>query len=236
MRSLILITIIVVSVTSAQADVLRTAAGAGYKKIVEQWATLYEETTGNKAERIYGNMGQVTAQVKQGGGICLVVGDKSYLSKAALPISSFVYLGQGRPVLVTRKGLILSSVADLAKPEFARISAPDYQKAIYGRAAHQILSQQQYKGILSKVMAVGTVPRSGAYAISGEVDAAFVNMSFALANKDKFGTILELTEGFESIEIVAGIINGCEAEAEVDAFISLLDSDVMKSKRIAAGL
>ncbi len=236
MRFLVLFFFIMVSVTSAQAAVLRTASGAGYKKIVEQWATLYEQTTGHKAERIYGNMGQISAQVKQGGGICLVVGDKSYLSRAALPIQSFVLLGQGRPVLVSRKGLTLSSVADLAKPEFARISAPDYQKAIYGRAAHQILSQKQYLGILDKVMPVGTVPRSGAYAISGEVDAAFVNMSFAMANKDKFGSMLELTAGFEAIEIVAGIIKGCETQAEVGEFVSLLSSDSMQANRVAAGL
>ncbi len=236
MRFLVLILIISTSVTSAQADVLRTAAGAGYKKIVEQWATLYEETTGNKAERIYGNMGQVTAQVKQGGGICLVVGDKSYLSRADLPIVSFVHLGQGRPVLVTRKGLMVSSVADLEKPEYARISAPDYEKAIYGRAAYQVLRLKQYQGIADKVIAVGTVPRSGAYAITGEVDAAFVNMSFALANQDKFGSMCELTEGFAPIEIVAGIISGCEEQAEVNVFVSLFNSDSMQAQRIAAGL
>ena len=236
MRVLLLVVLILFSVGSVQAGVLRTASGAGYKKIVEQWATLYEETTGAQAERIYGNMGQISAQVKQGGGICLVVGDQSYLSKAALPISFFVHLGQGRPVLVTRKGLVLSSVADLAKPEFARISAPDYQKAIYGRAAYQVLRQEQYQAILDKVMAVGTVPRSGAYAISGEVDAAFVNMSFALANKNKFGSMLELTEGFAPIEIVAAILNGCETQVEVSEFVSLLSSDSMQANRVAAGL
>lgn len=236
MKSLILILMIISTAISARADVLRTAAGAGYKKVVEQWASLYEETTGEKTERIYGNMGQVTAQIKQGGGICLVIGDKSFLSRAALPISSYVTLGQGRPVLVTRKGLTLTSVADLEKPEFARISSPDYIKAIYGRAAHQVLRQDQYKGILSKVIAVGTVPRSGAYAIRSEVDAAFVNMSFALANKEKFGSMLELTEGFAPIEIVVGIIQGCETRSAVASFVGLLDSDVMQKHRVAAGL
>ena len=236
MRCLIFALLMTIGTTSVRADVLRTASGAGYKKIVEQWATLYEETTGGRIERIYGNMGQISAQVKQGGGICLMVGDRSFLSRPDLPITSFVAIGRGRPALVTRKGLSLFSVADLAKPEFTRISAPDDQKAIYGRAAYQILSQDQYQGILAKVMTVGTVPRSGAYAISGDVDAAFVNMSFAMANKDKFGTILELTEGFAPIDIVAGIVKGCEAQAEVGEFVGLLSSDSMRADRVAAGL
>ncbi len=236
MRVLLLVVMMFVSVGSAQAGVLRTASGAGYKKIVEQWATLYEETTGAKAERIYGNMGQISAQVKQGGGICLMVGDKAFLDRPDLPISSFVPIGQGRPVLVTRKGLKINSVTDLTNAEFSRISAPDFTKAIYGRAAYQILNQQQNKGLLKKVMAVGTVPRSGAYAISGEVDAAFVNMTYAMANKDKFGTILELTEGFSPIKIVAGIISGCQDLGEVNQFVSLLDSDSMQAKIVVAGL
>ena len=236
MKVLILILFIAGSVTSAGADVLRTASGAGYKKLVEQWAALYEEKTGAKVERIYGNMGQLSAQVKQGGGICLMVGDKAFLDRPDLPISSFVPIGKGRPVLVTRKGLKIDSIADLSKAEFSRVSAPDFSKAIYGRAAYQILNQPQYKGFLEKVMAVGTVPRSGAYAVSGEVDAAFVNMTYAMANKDKFGSILELKEGFTPIKIVAGIVTGCDDLTEVHQFVSLLDSDSMQAKIVVAGL
>ena len=222
--------------STLQAEVLRTAAGAGYKKFVEGWATLYQDQSGQKIERIYGNMGQVTAQIKQGGGICVVVGDKAYLASHGLPIGSFLAIGQGRPVLVTRKGLTLTGLDDLKKAAFGRIAAPDFSKAIYGRAARQLLSQPQYQQVLSKVMTVGTVPRSGAYAISGEIDAAFVNMSFALANRDKFGSMLELTSGFEPIEIVAGIITGCEEKTEVGVFTHLLQSEAMQANKLAAGL
>ena len=221
---------------NVQAESLRTASGAGYKKIVEQWAGLYEQETGKKIERIYGNMGQVTAQVQHGGGICLVIGDKSYLSSHNMPVQQYIAIGQGRPALVTRKGLTLASVADLAKPEYAKISAPDFQKAIYGKAAYQLLTAGGYDDILKKVIEAGTVPRSGAYSISGEVDASFINLTFALANRDKFGSIIELKEGFQPIEIVAGIINGCEDDPEVAAFIRLLDTDSMREKLSAAGL
>jgi molybdate transport system substrate-binding protein len=235
-KSLILAGMLLTFAVAAQAEGLRTAAGAGYKKFVEQWTHLYEDSTGTKVERIYGNMGQVTAQIMQGGGICLVVGDKSYLSTHGLPIAEYVHVGQGRPVLVTRQGLTISTFDDLSRAEFERISAPDFEKAIYGRAARQILAQKRYQQIRDKVMPVGTVPRSGAYAISSEVDAAFINLSYALANKDKFGSMLELTSGFEPIEIVAGIIKGCEDRADLKQFIELLQSDVMNNNRVAAGL
>jgi molybdate transport system substrate-binding protein len=223
-------------VTQTQASPLRTAAGAGYKNLVEQWAQLYEQQTGRSVERIYGNMGQVAAQIEHGGGICLVVGDKQMLSARQLPIGRFIIIGQGHPVLVSRKGLKLTDVADLNDPRFVRISAPDYKKAIYGRAAQQILEAGAYAQAAAKVIQAGTVPRSGAYVIRGEVDAAFVNKSYARANSDKFGSMLELYEGFSPIEIAAGVIEGCEASTDVAAFIALLETETLKSKIAAAGL
>ena len=236
MRYLTVFFLTMVLAAPVQAETLRTAAGAGYKKVVEQWSHLYEKKTGGSVERIYGNMGQVTAQVKQGGGICLVIGEKSYLSSHGLPIVSFRSIGKGRPVLVTRKGLTLSRVEDLKNAEFKRIAAPDYEKAVYGLAAHQILDRDGYRRILDKTMAVGTVPRSGGYVISGEVDAAFINMTFALANREKFGSMIELTEGFKPIEIVVGTISGCEEKNEVKQFVGLLQSDALQSSKAAAGL
>ncbi len=237
MRRLIFVVMLCGLAGAGQAETLRTASGAGYKKVVEQWARLYELQPGaDQVERVYGNMGQITAQINQGGGICLAIGDKSYLSTHGLPIVSYAHIGRGRPVLATRKGLTVKALADLAKPDFERISAPDFKKAIYGRAARQILEQEQYRAIKKKVMQVGTVPRSGTYAISGEVDAAFINLSFALANQDKFGSVLELTTGFKPIEIVAGILDGCENNPEVVRFLDLLKSDPMRAYLVAAGL
>jgi molybdate transport system substrate-binding protein len=231
--SLVLILLVAVQV---QAEPLRTAAGAGYKNLVEKWAQLYEQQTGNQVERVYGNMGQIVAQINHGGGICLAVGDKQMLMTRQLPISRFVAIGQGHPVLVSRVGLQLTSVADLNGPEYSRISAPDYEKAIYGRAAQQVLQAGGYTDAEAKVIQAGTVPRSGAYAISGEVDAAFVNKSYATANSDKFGSLLELKEGFSPIEIVVGVIEGCETSADVAAFIALLETEAMKTEIAAAGL
>lgn len=219
-----------------QADSLRTASGAGYKKLVEHWAQLYEQQSGNRVERVYGNMGQIAAQIEHGGGICLAVGDREMLTARQLPISSFVGIGQGHPVLVSRKGLRLTAVADLNRPEYARIAAPDFNKAIYGRAAQQILESEAYAEASAKVFQTGTVPRSGAYAIRGEVDAAFVNKSYATSNSAKFGSLLELKEGFSPIEIVVGIVDGCESNVDVVAFIDLLETDAMKSEIAAAGL
>lgn len=213
----------------AYAEPLRTAAGAGYKNVVEDWAVIYEKTTSQKSERIYGNMGQITAQITHGSGVCVVIGDKAYLSKTDLPISVFYEIGVGRPTLVTKAGLKAEKVADLKKAEFKKIAAPDFNKAIYGKAAYQILKSGGYDDILSKVMEAGTVPRSGAYTISGETDASFINLTFAIANKSKFGSVTELTEGFEPIEISAGVLNGCEDNENVKTFIGLLDSVEMKN-------
>ncbi len=228
--------VLLLTSTSAIAADLRTASGAGYKTIVEQWAQQYEKSSEQKVERIYGNMGQIMAQAQHGGGICLVIGDKNFLTTHKLAAARYVTIGTGRPVLVTRKGLELTKLSDLMDARFAKIAAPDFSKAIYGRAAKQILENKGYADVLAKTMEAGTVPRSGGYAINGQVDAAFINMSYALANRDKFGSMLELTEGFEPIEIVAGVIVGCENNANVAAFLDQLNTDSMVRKVAAAGL
>jgi len=208
---------------TANAENIRIASGAGYKKLVEQWAKIYE-ADGGKAERIYGNMGQVTAQVRHGGGICIVVGDKRYLSAQNLPISQFFKIGEGKPALVTRKGLKAEKLEDLKKDEFKKIAAPDFKRAIYGRAAKEILSHFKYDSILRKTIEAGTVPRSGAYSISGQTDASFINLTYAIANKEKFGSVLLLKDGYKKIEIVAGIIKNCMNSNDVKQFLNLLET------------
>ncbi len=232
---ILLVPLLFISTAAVAAD-LRTASGAGYKTIVEQWAQQYEQSSQQKVERIYGNMGQILAQAEHGGGVCLVIGDKSYLTTHKFDAARYVTIGTGRPVLVTRKGLELVRLSDLKDARFAKIAAPDFSKAIYGRAAKQILGSTGYAAVLEKTMEAGTVPRSGGYAVSGQVDAAFVNMSYALANREKFSSMLELTEGFEPIEIVAGVVAGCENDVNVTAFLGQLNTDSMAQKVAAAGL
>lgn len=213
----------------AYADGLRVAAGAGYKPLVEDWANLYESKTGAKIERMYGNMGQVTAQVKLGGGICAVVGEYSFLKNSGIKFASFNPIGKGVLVIATRKGLKISSPDDLKKPEFAKIAIPDVQQAIYGKAGAQLMKNTGMdKALESRLIPAGTVPRAGSYVLTGEADAAFINMTFADNNKDKIGSYIVVEKGYSPLEITAAVLPECTGNKELHTFLNMLSTPDMK--------
>ena len=229
MRKLVMMLLVFAVSLSVYAEDLRIAAGAGYKNLVENWAQLYESKTGKKVERMYGNMGQVAAQVKLGGGICGVIGEEGFLKTSGVNYVSYSPIGKGILVLATRKGLTITSPEDLTKPEFAKIAIPDTQKAIYGKAGLQLINNKKIAAEVSpKLTPAGTVPRSGSYAVTGEADAAFINITFANANKDKLGTILMITEGYNPLDITEATVAGCENNADLKEFIGLLSTPEMK--------
>ncbi|WP_277655741.1 molybdate ABC transporter substrate-binding protein [Seleniivibrio woodruffii] len=223
----ILLTVLAVAVFSfsAYAEDLRIAAGAGYKNLVEDLASIYEAKTGKKAERMYGNMGQVAAQVKLGGGICLVIGEEAFLKASGVAYSSYTPIGKGVLTLVTRKGLTAKTPEDIRKPEFAKIALPDTEKAIYGKAGLQFLkSTGLYADVEKRIIPAATVPQSGAYALSGEVDAAFVNTTFAGANKDNLGSVIDIEKGYSPLEINAATLPDCRLTDEVKSFLDAISS------------
>lgn len=204
---------------TALADSLLVAGGAGYKRPIAELATAFEKKTGIRLEQIYGHMGAVVAQAKQGE-VAIVFGDRSFLNKVdGLDFAAFLPLGDGRLVVGWPKGGKLASVADLAEPRFARIALPDTKSAIYGIAATEFL---QKSGLDAKVhdrlRVTATVPQVSAYLISGEVDAGFINLTEALAINDKIGGWLEIDrKQFSPIQIVAAVVKGHEGKAAVKA-------------------
>ncbi|MCD8553006.1 molybdate ABC transporter substrate-binding protein [Seleniivibrio sp.] len=227
----ILLTVLALAIlsVSAYADELRIAAGAGYKALVEDMAAYYEAKTGKKMERMYGNMGQVAAQVKLGGGICAVVGEESFLKTSGIPYTSYNPIGKGVLAIIVRKGLTISSPEDLKKPEFAKIAIPDATKAIYGKAGTQLMKNTGMADELEKRLIPGqTVPQAGSYVLSGEADAAFVNITFAVNNKDNLGGYIEVTKGYSPLEIAAATLEGCPVPEDLKTFIGMLGTPDMK--------
>jgi len=225
----ILLTVLALTVfsLSAYADELRIAAGAGYKALVEDMAAYYEAKTGKKMERMYGNMGQVAAQVKLGGGICAVIGEESFLKTSGIPYTSYNPIGKGVLAIIVRKGLKISSPEDLKKPEFAKIAIPDAEKAIYGKAGTQLIKNSNL-GIEGKLLPAQTVPQAGSYVLSGEADAGFVNITFAGNNKDNLGGFIEVTKGYSPLEIAAATLEGCPVPEDLKTFIGMLGTPDMK--------
>jgi molybdate transport system substrate-binding protein len=222
----------------ALAGPLLVAAGAGYKKLVDDVAKAYQAKTGSKVELLYGNMGQIMGQVKGGGGIDIILGDKTFLADSGVPFASYLEVGKGRLVVACAKGMTLAAPMDVADPAIKKLGMPDPAKAIYGKAASEFLEKSGLASkVADKLLVVGTVPQVTAYLVSGEIDAGFVNLTDAMGVKDSIGGMLDVDQSLYSpILIVAGVLADSKDKPEVAAFAAFLGSDEAKGLCAAHGL
>lgn len=207
---------------------LKIAAGAGYKKPLMDIIKEYDKT-GKKIEPFFGNMKQVTTQAKHTD-IALIVGDKNFLSqKSKLDFKDYVNLGKGKVVIAYAKGKSLTKIEDIKNVNIHKISMPQPKKAIYGIAGEEFLkSSKMYSSVKEKLYVVATVPQSMTYIVTNEVDAGIVNLTAALANKEKIGGYIKVPhEYYTPIEIVAGRLNPCNTK-ECEEFIGFLETPKAK--------
>jgi molybdate transport system substrate-binding protein len=215
---------------SVNADNLKVAAGAGYKKVVMKVIKEYEKN-GKKIDGFFGNMRQVSAQAKQTD-IALIIGDKNFLlKKSGLNIKEYTPIGEGKVVIAYPKGAKeIKSSNDLLKDEIKKIAMPQPKKAIYGIAGKEFLiNEKLYDKVKEKLYIVATVPQSLTYVIAGEVDASILNLTAALENKERIGGYFEVNpDSYSKIEIIAAKTNECNKECK--EFLEFLET--AKSKEI----
>ncbi|WP_321313368.1 molybdate ABC transporter substrate-binding protein [Halarcobacter sp.] len=217
------------------AEDLKIASGAGYKKVVLKVIKEYEKN-GKNIDGFFGNMRQVSTQAKQTD-IDLVIGDKNFLlNKSGLDIKNYNSLGKGKVVIAFPKDTILTSSKDLLKKEIKKIAMPQPKKAIYGIAGLEFLKNEQlYKNVKDKLYVVATVPQSLTYILTKEVDAAIINLTVALENKDKIGGYIEVNQNsYSPIEIIAAKTTSCKDECE--KFLEFMQSTKAKEIFKAYGL
>lgn len=221
--------VLVVFVLSLNASNLKVAAGAGYKKPLLEVIKEYEKS-GNKIDAFFGNMKQVTTQAKQTD-ISLIIGDKNFLSKKSkLDFKEFIILGKGKVVIAYPKNKIIKTIEDLKQEDIKRISMPQSKKAIYGIAGLEFLQNANlYENVKEKLFIVSTVPHALMYVITNEVDVGIVNLSAALANKNKIGGFLEVpSEYYSPIQIVVGKLEACKTK-QCEEFLNFLSNEKSKS-------
>lgn len=223
---------------SLQAGTLSVAAAKGYKKPMMTLFKRFEAAQGITITPVFGNMRQVIAQTRLSGKVSIVVGDRDFLERSELNVASFAPLGNGRLVLAYPKGRPLTSIGAIADEKVTKIALPDPKKAIYGKAAMQYL---QHTGLTERVekrlLVVGTVPQVSSYLIAGEIDAGFINLTDALAVRDKIGGYFEADPAaYTPIHIVCAVVAGHENDPETKAFIAFLKTPEAAAILKAAGL
>ncbi|MBV5316327.1 MAG: molybdate ABC transporter substrate-binding protein [Desulfobulbaceae bacterium] len=226
-----LLAFFVLTTTVKAEDELTLAAGAGYKRLVEQLCTTYTAQSGLRVQQIFGNMGQVTAQAKESGAIDFLLGDKSYLDTTDLAFSGEYVIGKGKLIAAVAKGSSIKSLDELAGQAVTRIAIADSKKAIFGHAATEFLKHKGlWDQVQSKLLVVGTVPQVTAYVISGEVDIGFINLTEAMAVEQKVGLLLPVDESLYSpILMVAKRMQQSRNTKAANAFLAFLQTDEARS-------
>lgn len=216
--------------TQAQNQVI--AAGAGYKKPVSEIIASFKSTSGIKTDAIFGNLQMVASQAKQSGEVACIIGDKRFLTKLSSTVnfSNYYRLGKGILVLAYRKGIKLNTPEDLLSDNIQSVFMPQDGKAIYGIAGKEALKTSGlYNQILSKLTEVATVPQVISYLLTGEADAGFINLTEALANKDKLGGYILIDEdNYTKIDIVAAVVEEFKNNKETKEFIRFLQTSIAK--------
>lgn len=233
-RSLILITLCIWTSLGLAADKLTLSSAAGYRQPMLELFERFQADTGIQVEGVFGNVKQAETQARQNQSVTLIVGDLSILEPTGILGPTRVLLGKGRPTLVAAPGRHLGSLQDLTQDAVRRIGIPNRKSAIFGRAAKTCLERMGLAAALEpKLIEVATVPQVMTYTVTGEVDAGFVNLTAALAQKDKIGAHVVLPEDcYDPIDIVAAVVRDRRLTAEARRFLDFLGSaaarDILK--------
>ena len=216
---------------TAAAEVTVTT-GAGYVKMVQALVDAYRTQTKAQVGTAFGgNIGQMLAQVREGGKVNLVISDATSLqkfSKELKDLKTGVKLGDTPLIVAWRKGVTLSGPEDLAKNDIKRVAMPDPKAAVYGRAATEYLASSGLgKKLGDRVNVASTVPQVMSYVLRGEMDAGFVNLVAARGNKDKIGGFIAIKDGYKPVVMTAVPVKDLKAQdkADVEAFMAFLASD-----------
>jgi molybdate transport system substrate-binding protein len=206
---------------------LTVAAGAGYKRLVEELCTTFTARTGMPVQQIFGNMGQLIAQAQESGAFDFILGDKIYLDATALSFSEEYVIGNGKLVAAVAKDVTITTLDDLTNAAVTRIAIADSKKAIFGHAATEFFTNKGiWEQIQPKLLIVGTVPQVTAYVISSEVDIGFINLTEALAIKEKVGLLIPVDEKlYTPILIVAKRLKQSPNGKGAGSFVLFLQSE-----------
>ena len=204
------------------------ASAAGYKKPVMAVLESFEKTTGIQTHAVYGNMQMVASQAKQSGEISCIIGDKKFLDKlcSTINFSDYHPVGKGVLVLAYRKGIRITKIEDLLAEKIQSLFIPQDGKAIYGVAGSEALKSYNLgRRITRKVTRVATVPQVVSYLLTGEADTGFINLTEALANKDRLGGYIVVPQNkYTEIRIVAGVVQGFCDKPDTKKFLNFIQS------------
>jgi molybdate transport system substrate-binding protein len=174
----------------AQPRKLRVAAAADLTKAFGEVAAAFKAKTGTTVEVQFGASGLLAKQIEQGAPFDLfAAANRSFVEQVvkagrcdAATIKSYA---RGRLVVWTpAKVEPPRALADLADPRFTKIAIANPDTAPYGKAAREALEKSGvWPKVQDRIVLGENVQATLTYAVKGNVDAALVALSLAIATE-----------------------------------------------------
>lgn len=224
---LILVLVSIPAVHAQDELSLTVAAGAGYRRLVDEISMAYTSNSGVTVNKVFGNMGQIITQAQESGAIDFIIGDKQFLDATRLIFTQELTIGKGKLVAAVAKGVKIHNIDDFTGTTVKRIAIADSKKAIYGHAAAEFCNNKGiWQQIQPKLLMVGTVPQVTAYLLTGEVDVGFINLTEALAIKERVELLIPIDEKLYSpILILAKRLQRSKHTEVADSYVAFLRSE-----------
>jgi molybdate transport system substrate-binding protein len=169
---------------------LRVAAAADLTKAFGEVAAAFKAKTGTTVEVQFGASGLLAKQIEQGAPFALfAAANRSFVDQVVKAgkcdggtIKSYA---RGRLVVWTpAKVEAPRTLADLADPRFTKIAIANPDTAPYGKAAKEALEKSGvWPKVQDRIVLGENVQATLTYAVKGNVDAALVALSLAIATE-----------------------------------------------------
>lgn len=213
-----------------RAQTLRIAAAADLQLAMNDLASQYEKSTGQKASVSYGSSGNFRTQIENGAPFDLFFSaDVQYpklLISARLADADTLYIyAHGRLVLWAPAGTDLRLAkrgwAALSDARVTRIAIANPEHAPYGRAAVAALQKAGlYDAVKSKLVYGENISQAAQFAESGSAQVGILALSLTYANSMKNGERWEVPpELYPPLEQAAVLVHRSTNKRAAQAFL-----------------
>ncbi len=180
----------------------------------------FEKETGTRVVFNFGSSGLLAQQIAQGAPVDLFASaNRAYVDDLAargiVDAATVRLYARGRIVIWSRAAFV-QSIADLARPEIARIAIANPEHAPYGIAAREALqSAGVWTSVQSKLVLAENVQQAKQYAETKSVDAAIIAQSLTLGDNR---AALIPQELYRPLDQALGVVKGSRNEPAARAF------------------
>ncbi len=224
---------------AAPPPTLTVSAAANMQAALTDVSSQFHQQTGTTVTLNYGATGQLGQQIAQGAPVDLfIAADRKTVDDLTargfiIPDTVQVY-ARGEIVLYTRSANALTSLDDLLLPGIKRIAIANPEIAPYGLAAQQALEKSGiWAAVQPKLVIAGNIQQTQQYADTGNVDAAIVARSLAIASSGRWTPIPQ--DLYQPIDQALGVVKGARNEQAARAFAAFLTGTAGRAVLIKYG-